>query len=161
MENASEQLNLPRRQGDCKRFPGRAAGYNGIDIVRVHQESVVMSSSRSEPLTPVALSKDGPDRLSIEWSDGHRSIYTWQHLREQCPCAGCREERMKPADPFRILKPSELVPLAPVSMSPVGRYAYKIVWSDGHDSGIYTLEHLRSLCQCPQCSAATANEPEA
>ena len=33
----------------------------------------------------------------------------------------------------------------------VGRYAYKIVWSDGHDTGIYTLEHLRSLCQCPQC----------
>ena len=32
------------------------------------------------------------------------------------------------------------------------RYAYKIVWSDGHDSGIYTLEHLRSLCQCPQCT---------
>ena len=52
-----------------------------------------MSSSRSEPLTPVALSKDGPDRLVIEWNDGHRSVYTWQHLRTNCPCAGCREER--------------------------------------------------------------------
>jgi len=101
----------------------------------------------------VALSKEGLERLLIEWNDGHRSVYTWQHLRNNCPCAGCREEREKPPDPFRILKPSELVPLAPTSMPRVGRYAYKIVWSDGHDTGLYTLEHLRSLCQCSQCQA--------
>ena len=58
----------------------------------------------------------------------------------------------KPADPFKILKPSELTPLKPVSISPVGYYAYKIVWSDGHDSGLFTLEHLRALCQCSQCT---------
>jgi DUF971 family protein len=115
------------------------------------QENAVMSVSGLEPLNPVAVSKEGPDRLVIQWNDGHRSVYTWPHLRANCPCAGCREEHSKPPDPFRILKPSELVPLAPVRMVPVGRYAYKIVWSDGHDSGIYTLEHLRSLCQCPQC----------
>jgi DUF971 family protein len=32
-------------------------------------------------------------------------------------------------------------------MPRVGRYAYKIVWSDGHDTGIFTLEHLRALCE--------------
>jgi DUF971 family protein len=111
-----------------------------------------MSAPAPQPLIPKALSKDGPDRLIIEWSDGHRGVYTWQHLRANCPCAGCRDEREKPPDPFRILKPGELAPLAPVRMPAVGRYAYKIVWNDGHDSGIYTLEHLRSLCQCPQCS---------
>ena len=111
-----------------------------------------MSVSESEPLTPVALSKEGSERLIIEWSDGHRGIYPWKSLRENCPCASCREEREKPADPFRILKPSELVPLAAVRMSPVGLYGYKIVWNDGHDTGIYILEHLRSLCQCPECN---------
>jgi DUF971 family protein len=111
-----------------------------------------MSVSSSEPLAPASLSKDGPDRLLIVWNDGHRSVYTWQHLRNNCPCAGCREERAKPPDPFRILKANELVPLAPVSMPRVGRYAYKIVWSDGHDTGLYTLEQLRELCQCPQCA---------
>jgi DUF971 family protein len=95
---------------------------------------------------PVALRRDG-DRLVIEWSDGLVGYVTWQALRDACPCAGCREDRQKPPDPFRILKPEELVPLAPVSMPRVGRYAYKIVWSDGHDTGIYTLEHLRQLCQ--------------
>jgi DUF971 family protein len=115
------------------------------------QETATMTMPGSEPLTPVALSKDGRDRLVIEWSDGHRSVYTWKHLRDHCPCAGCREEREKPPDPFRILKPSELVPLAPVRMPAVGRYAYKIVWSDGHETGIYSLDYLRSLCQCPEC----------
>jgi DUF971 family protein len=110
-----------------------------------------MSASRSEALEPLALSKEGNDQLVIQWKDGHRSIYSWKHLRANCPCAGCREERVQPQDPFRILKPSELVPLAAVSMTPVGHYAYKITWSDGHDTGIYTLENLRELCQCPQC----------
>jgi DUF971 family protein len=95
----------------------------------------------------MAIRREGPDRLVIEWSDGVVTSYTWQQLRKNCPCAGCREEREKPPDPFRILKPEELVPLAPVSMTPVGRYAYKITWSDGHDTGIYTLEFLRELGQ--------------
>ncbi len=94
---------------------------------------------------PVALRKEGDDRLVIDWNDGQRTSYTWKHLREHCPCAGCREERLQPVDPFRILKPSELVPLKPVSLTPIGQYAYKIVWSDGHDAGLFTLEHLRQL----------------
>jgi DUF971 family protein len=99
----------------------------------------------TEQPRPVALQKDGEERLVIDWSDGLRTTYTWQHLRGNCPCAGCREERLQPPDPFRILKPSELAPLKPVSITPVGYYAYKIVWSDGHDSGLFTLEHLRKL----------------
>ncbi len=113
----------------------------------------------SGPLTPTALRKDGPDRLVIEWGDGHRGVYTWRHLRENCPCASCREEKSQPANPLRVLKPGELLPPAPTAMPAVGRYAYKIVWNDGHETGIYTLEYLRSLCQCPQCQKTTANEP--
>jgi DUF971 family protein len=112
-----------------------------------------MAVPGSQPLIPLALGRDGSDRLRIDWSDGHQSVYTWAHLRANCPCAGCRDERSRPPDPFRILKPSELEPLAPASMPRVGRYAYKIVWTDGHDTGIYTLEHLRELCQCSQCAA--------
>lgn len=101
---------------------------------------------------PVALKKEGIESLVIDWSDGHRSRYLWTHLRNNCPCAACREERLQPPDPFRILKPSELGPLKPLAITPVGHYAYRIAWSDGHDSGIYTLEHLRDLCQCEACT---------
>jgi DUF971 family protein len=113
-----------------------------------------MPASGSGPLLPVSLRKEGDDRLVIDWNDGHRGVVTWQHLRDNCPCAGCREQREKPPDPFRILKPNELVPLRPVAMKPVGRYAYQITWSDGHDSGIFTLEQLRALCQCDACRGA-------
>ena len=94
---------------------------------------------------PLKLSRQGEDALAIDWSDGLRTVTRWRTLREQCPCATCREEKLQPADPFRILKPSELQPLKPVGIEPVGHYAYKIVWSDGHDTGIYTLEQLRGL----------------
>jgi DUF971 family protein len=93
---------------------------------------------------PLALRREG-DELVIQWSDGASGRVSWGKLRDACPCAACKEERGKPPDPFRILKPSEVTPLAPVSMPRVGRYAYKVVWSDGHDSGIYTLQHLREL----------------
>jgi DUF971 family protein len=108
---------------------------------------LVMAASGLEGPMPTALRREG-DTLVIEWSDGCRGALTWKQLRDACPCAGCREDRSKPPDPFRILKPEELVPLAPVAMPRVGRYAYKIVWSDGHDFGIYTIEHLRELCRC-------------
>jgi DUF971 family protein len=98
----------------------------------------------SGSVQPTGLRRDG-DRLVIDWSDGRSGAVTWKALRDACPCAACREEKTAPPDPFRLLKPEELVPLAPVSMPRVGRYAYKIVWSDGHDTGIYTLDHLRQL----------------
>ena len=122
-----------------------------------------MSTGRAA-LTPVDLRKDGDARLVIEWNDGHRGVYTWKHLRSSCPCASCREERDKPSDPFRVLSPKELTPkppLAPVSVTPVGHYAYKITWNDGHDTGIYTLDSLRhDLCQCPQCKKSQDPNPK-
>jgi DUF971 family protein len=105
----------------------------------------------SAPLLPLSLSKEGDDCLIIQWNDGHRGVHTWKNLRAQCPCAGCRDERLQPPDPFRILKPAELQPLKPLAIEAVGHYAYKIVWSDGHDAGIFTLENLRELCECSAC----------
>jgi DUF971 family protein len=38
------------------------------------------------------------------------------------------------------------------SIVAVGNYAIQITWGDGHNTGIYTYEHLRSLCECGQCA---------
>jgi DUF971 family protein len=46
---------------------------------------------------------------------------------------------------FQVLKPEEARPLAIANMRPVGNYAYGIAFSDGHDTGIFTLELLREL----------------
>ncbi|MFZ3213596.1 MAG: gamma-butyrobetaine hydroxylase-like domain-containing protein, partial [Terriglobales bacterium] len=33
--------------------------------------------------------------MEIEWRDGHHSSYSFQYLRDACPCALCNEERNK------------------------------------------------------------------
>ncbi|QJX00432.1 DUF971 domain-containing protein [Frigoriglobus tundricola] len=101
-------------------------------------------------LRPTSLKREG-DGLKIEWSDGVVTSVPWKTLRANCPCATCNEERKKPADPFRILTPQEVAAgaPAPVAMTAVGYYAYQIRWNDGHDTGIYPLELLRSLGERP------------
>ncbi len=85
--------------------------------------------------------------IEIAWSDGHRGVYTPRLLRDACPCATCRERRVEPAPAplLPVLAPSEVAPLAIAGMKPVGQYAYSIEFSDGHSSGIYTLDYLREL----------------
>ena len=100
----------------------------------------------AEPPKPLSLRREG-DGLAIDWSDGLRTFATWRHLRANCPCASCIEARAKPADPFHVLKPQEVTagPPQPVAMKGLGHYAYQIVWNDGHDTGIYSLDVLREL----------------
>lgn len=104
-----------------------------------------MSSGTNLPVYPVSVKVEGGDRLVIEWNDSVRHVLTWATLRKNCPCAGCRTEREKPPPLFPIIKPEEAQPPKPRAIEPVGRYAYQILWNDGHDSGIYTFEVLRQM----------------
>ena len=102
----------------------------------------------AEP-TPVNL-RAGDDRLYIEWSDGLTHEYSWSILRKNCPCATCRDKHNAPQpaqSPMElpVLTLQEAVPLRVVGMKPVGNYAYGISFSDGHSTGIYSLELLRAL----------------
>ena len=99
-------------------------------------------------LQPTDLRLVDGDRLRITWNDGQTREYTVRGLRENCPCATCRERRTAPAPPpttLPVLSAAELEPLRITAMRPTGRYAYAIHFSDGHDTGIYTLELLREL----------------
>jgi len=90
--------------------------------------------------------------VDIVWSDGHSSHYDFSYLREQCPCATCNDERANrtPAasGPLPMFKPK---PRARSATS-VGNYAIQITFTDGHGSGIYSYDHLRSICPCDQCA---------
>ena len=102
---------------------------------------------------PTKLARTDDGRLAIEWSDGQRRVYRYRELRDACPCATCRELRSappKPAGLLTVLSPAETRPLAIAGMKPVGNYAYSIEFSDGHDSGIFTFELLRSLGEVSQ-----------
>jgi DUF971 family protein len=104
--------------------------------------------SAGAELKPLSLRREG-DGLAIEWSDGVHTFVAWRTLRKQCPCASCNEARPQPADPFKVLSETEVAAGAPepVRMVPRGHYAYQIVWNDGHDTGIFTLEQLRQLSE--------------
>jgi len=93
--------------------------------------------------TQLGLSSEG--HLIIEWSDGERRQYRVRQLRDECPCATCREKRGQPAPLLQVITPAETAPLSISAMPPVGNYAYAIHFSDGHDTGIFTLERLREL----------------
>lgn len=91
---------------------------------------------------PAQIERVGEAALKVRWADGHESIYAWGYLRNACPCALCRERGLPMAvDPS--IKPFEL--------QPVGRYALSIRWSDGHKTGIFSHEYLRSICPCEEC----------
>src|SRR5262249_1830608 len=104
--------------------------------------------SAGAELKPLSLRREG-DGLAIDWSDGKHTFVTWRMLRQNCPGASCNEARQKPADPFKVLSEKEVTAGAPqpVRMVPRGHYAYQIVWNDGHDTGIFTLEQLRQLSE--------------
>jgi DUF971 family protein len=105
---------------------------------------------------PTKLARADGNKLLIEWSDGQRREYTFKELRDACPCATCREKRGEAPGPVNllpVLSAAETRPTNITGMEPVGNYAYSIEFSDGHNTGIYTLELLRQLGQLTRGSA--------
>jgi DUF971 family protein len=92
--------------------------------------------------------------ISIDWRDGHRSEYSLEYLRDHCPCATCTgahgtAPRQPQADnPLQLYQPK----LRMLEVEPVGSYAVRIHWSDGHNTGIYSWEHFREICPCAECA---------
>jgi ATP-binding protein involved in chromosome partitioning len=92
--------------------------------------------------TLVALRRK-PGAIQFEWSDGVERALEDRALRLACPCAFCVHELTG----RRLLEPAQVPGQVKIrDMQPVGNYAYRILFDDGHDTGIYTLERLRGLC---------------
>ena len=108
--------------------------------------SVVKYESGSS-MKPREIS-EGEDKLRIVWTDGHDSRYSFELLRNNCPCALCVDEWTGKRKHLMLLLPPGFRAL---DVKPVGNYAVKIAWSDGHDSGIYSFSTLRELCPCEIC----------
>ncbi len=80
--------------------------------------------------------------LTIEWRDGVISHYPFFALRDACPCASCIDEMSGE----KVLDPKQISPDIHIrSADYVGQYAIRIVWSDGHDTGIYAFRFLREF----------------
>jgi DUF971 family protein len=116
-----------------------------------------VSSPASEP-EHIAISKS--KGIKIDWKDHHRSEYSLALLRDECPCATCTGAHGTPAqksnysaeepaagDLFPMYKPTFRMN----DVEAVGGYAIRMSWSDGHNTGIYSFDHLRHICPCDAC----------
>lgn len=88
--------------------------------------------------------------LTIAWADGHQSVYDFEELRWQCPCAECAGEGGRPGT---LATTSELADdqVELDQMEAVGLFGLRPYWKDGHNTGIYGLSMLRALCPCEEC----------
>lgn len=115
--------------------------------------------SRKKP-TSVKIHVSSGTGVDITWADGHASHYDFPYLREECPCATCNDEREKkrefPASGPTLSSSPALPMFKPKpraqSATSVGNYAIQISFSDGHGTGIYSYDQLRTICPCSDCA---------
>lgn len=88
--------------------------------------------------------------ITIDWPDGKKSFYTVKYLRKMSPSAEQKQLREEMAkNPLTILpasaigKPGETITI--MDVEPIGNYALRIIFSDGHDTGLYSWDYLREI----------------
>jgi DUF971 family protein len=117
--------------------------------------------------------------IDITWADNHSSHYDFAYLREECPCAMCNDERQKKTAgqqkdmqlkkenaPRAAALPSSS-PLLPMfkprltakAAHAVGNYALQIDFNDGHATGIFSFDFLRTICPCQECALEYRTNP--
>lgn len=83
--------------------------------------------------------------LFIKWDDNSESLVKLANLRRNCPCAVCNSEREKQGKNYIPLFSDDEVTVKNVDI--VGYYAIRLIWNDGHNTGIYDYERLKTLAE--------------
>jgi len=96
-------------------------------------------------MRPVDIQQIG-EELAVKWDDGNEGYIRLEALRRACPCAGCKGE----VDIMGNLHKGPDIKLAAASfqlrrLDWVGTYGIQPVWGDGHSSGIFSFEMLRTF----------------
>jgi DUF971 family protein len=78
--------------------------------------------------------------LEVAYEDGARYLLPFEYLRVHSPSAEVKGHG--PGQEVLVLGKQNVGIRA---VEPVGQYAVKLVFDDGHDSGLYTWTYLREL----------------
>ncbi|MGE8149831.1 DUF971 domain-containing protein [Pseudomonas vancouverensis] len=90
-------------------------------------------------MSPLSVGNSPSTRqLRLSWPDGREQRLNHAELRRQCPCSQCRAFRLR-----------GLVPLVDdrvqvIELNAQG-YGVQLVFSDGHERGIYPWAYLSQL----------------
>ncbi|HGA2320083.1 TPA: DUF971 domain-containing protein [Pseudomonas putida] len=79
----------------------------------------------------------GPGMLALQWADAEVLI-SHARLRGACPCSQCRAERLQGL--LSVVRHA-----VRVEQVVVQGYGVQLVFSDGHERGIYPWQYLRAL----------------
>lgn len=82
----------------------------------------------------------GKDTLRVAFSDGVAIVLSAERLRVESPSAETRGHGGQKPPPLRGKENVKIQRL-----EPVGNYAVRIVFDDGHDSGLYSWDYLKRL----------------
>jgi len=94
----------------------------------------------SEPLATELRLRRASRVLEVSFSDGSRFELPFEYLRVHSPSAEVKGHG--PGQEVLVLG-KERVGIT--AIEPVGQYAVKLVFDDGHDTGLYTWKYLHEL----------------
>jgi ATP-binding protein involved in chromosome partitioning len=85
------------------------------------------------------VEETAPGEVTLTWGDGRVNRHRYRPLRLACRCAVCRDEHTGEA----LLDPATVAAnVHPTAIEPVGAYALRFVWSDGHSTGMFPYAFL-------------------
>lgn len=80
--------------------------------------------------------------IQVVWPDGTIGTIDNRTARLACGCAVCHDEYTGEAK----VDPGSLpTTIQPTEITPLGNYAVRIAWNDGHETGIYPYRQLQTL----------------
>ncbi|MBD0681093.1 DUF971 domain-containing protein [Pseudomonas sp. PSB11] len=90
-------------------------------------------------MNPVAIGNSrSRQQLRLNWPDGRELWLDHAELRRQCPCSQCRAFRLRGMAPLVDAR------VRLIEVNSLG-YGLQLVFSDGHERGIYPWAYLEGL----------------
>ena len=90
-------------------------------------------------MNPLAIGNSrSQQQLRLNWPDGREQLLDHAELRRQCPCSQCRVFRLRGL----TVKVDSRIRV--VELNSQG-YGVQLIFSDGHDRGIYPWPYLAQL----------------
>jgi len=93
-----------------------------------------------EPIPTEVRLRKGDRLLSLSYADGQRFDLDFEYLRVHSPSA-----EVKGHGPGQEVLQTGKEAVSVIDIEPVGHYAVRLHFDDGHDSGLYTWKYLYQL----------------
>jgi DUF971 family protein len=115
------------------------------------ENSVAETARTDSPPWPAELRfRKAAAELLIRFDDGHEATIPYELLRVESPSAETKGHGSETPPP-----PQRKKSVSVTGAEPVGRYAVRIRFDDGHDTGLYTWGYLRDLADQKEARMTT------